>query len=67
MELEKNNLEWQNINADNLEWQDEYNVGVEIIDKAHKKLFSVVRRLNNFVNSEDNEKTNGFALKELNF
>lgn len=67
MELEKNNLEWQNINADNFEWQDEYNVGVEIIDKAHKKLFSVVRRLNNFVNAEDNEKNKWICTEGIKF
>lgn len=28
-----------------IEWRDEYNIGVEIVDKAHRELFSIVRKI----------------------
>ena len=28
-----------------LEWQDRFNIGVDIVDKAHKQLFSTMNRL----------------------
>lgn len=28
-----------------IEWRDEYNIGVEIVDKAHKEMFSIVRKV----------------------
>ena len=32
------------------EWKDDYNIGVEKIDSAHKELFSLVNRIiNNFM------------------
>lgn len=31
--------------ANQLVWQDRYNIGVEIIDKEHKKLFSILNKL----------------------
>lgn len=38
-----------------LTWQDRYNIGVEVIDKEHKKLFSIINKL--FVFSEQEEKS----------
>ncbi|MDE7478342.1 MAG: response regulator [Lachnospiraceae bacterium] len=34
-------------------WQDRYNIGVEIIDKEHKKLFSILNRLFDFGRQEE--------------
>lgn len=31
--------------ANQLEWQDRFNIGVDIIDKEHRKLFSILNRL----------------------
>lgn len=31
--------------ANQLIWQDRFNIGVEIIDSEHKKLFSILNRL----------------------
>lgn len=28
-----------------LSWQEEYNIGVEIIDKEHKRLFKIINKL----------------------
>lgn len=36
-----------------MEWQENYNVGVEVVDKAHRKLFSIVRKLTQAVDVKD--------------
>lgn len=36
-----------------LVWQDRYNIGVEIIDKEHKKLFSILNKLFDFGKQEE--------------
>lgn len=36
-----------------LVWQDRYNIGVEIIDKEHRKLFSIMNRLLTFLEQEE--------------
>ena len=36
-----------------LVWQDRYNIGVDIIDKEHRKLFSIMNRLLTFIEDED--------------
>jgi len=28
-----------------LEWQERFNIGVEVIDREHRKLFSILRKL----------------------
>lgn len=38
-----------------IEWRDEYNIGVDVIDKAHKELFSIVQKILNL--SEDSNDT----------
>lgn len=35
-------------------WQERYNIGVDIIDKEHKKLFGILNRL--FANEDQEEK-----------
>lgn len=50
------------------EWKDEYNIGVEKIDNAHKELFSLVNRIiNNFMdrNFDKNKMTCVEAIKYL--
>lgn len=44
-----------------MEWKEEYNLGVDVIDKAHKQLFSIVRKMLNLL---DNEKNDEFACRE---
>lgn len=41
------------------EWKDEYNIGVEVVDTAHRRLFTVVNRIiDNFMNRDfDKNKT----------
>lgn len=46
-----------------LVWEDRYNIGVDVIDKEHKKLFSVLNRMLKYKNQE--EKTSGPARKGL--
>ena len=36
-----------------LEWQERYNIGVDIIDKEHKKLFKIINKLFAFGEDED--------------
>ena len=33
-------------------WDDEYNIGVEIIDKEHKRLFKIINKLLAFGDEE---------------
>lgn len=47
-----------------LKWNDRNNVGVEIIDKAHKELFSVVMRMKRLIGLDDQEKT-VYACSEM--
>lgn len=44
-------------------WKEEYNIGVEIVDKAHKQLFSIIRRIKNFLEDGD-DKRRRFACEE---
>lgn len=39
--------------ANQLVWQDRYNIGVEIIDKEHRKLFSILNKLFDFGKQEE--------------
>lgn len=45
----------------NLEWQERFNIGVDIIDKEHQKLFSTMRKL---LEISKNEKKSQWACKE---
>ena len=38
-----------------LVWQDRFNIGVEVIDREHKKLFSILGKL--FANKRQDEKS----------
>lgn len=43
------------------EWRDEYNIGVEIIDREHRRLFRIINRLFHF---REEEKDNQFIAQE---
>ena len=45
-----------------LEWQDRFNIGVDIVDKAHKQLFSTMNRLL-AVTREQDKKAVGYVRK----
>ena len=36
-------------------WQDRFNIGVDVIDKEHKKLFKIINRLFAFSEQESNK------------
>lgn len=44
-----------------IQWQDQFNVGVEVIDNAHRKLFSIMRRLMELTEQKDKSR---FACEE---
>ena len=44
-----------------IEWNERYNIDVEIVDKAHQRLFSIVRKLSQM---SDNERKNKWACAE---
>lgn len=46
-----------------MEWREDYNVGCEYVDNAHRKLFSVIRKLEALCRDEDIDK-NRFACEE---
>lgn len=48
-----------------IEWRDDFNIGVDIIDKAHKELFSIVRKIINL--SEDDSKSRIACAEGIKF
>ena len=42
-------------------WKDEYNIGVDIIDKEHQQLFKIIDKLFRF---KEDEKNNQWACRE---
>lgn len=48
-----------------IEWRDEYNIGVEVVDRAHKELFSIVRKIINL--SEDDTKSRKACAEGIKF
>lgn len=48
-----------------IEWRDDFNIGVEEIDKAHKELFSIVRKIINL--SEDDSKSRRACAEGIKF
>lgn len=43
-------------------WNERYNLGVDIVDREHKKLFSILNKL--FDIGQQEEKVNGSARKQ---
>lgn len=52
---------------DEFEWKDEYNIGVEIVDNAHRQLFRIVSRIINNINEHDFEKNKTTCIEALKF
>lgn len=49
------------------EWSDDYNIGVEVVDSAHRRLFSVVNRIiNNFMDN-DFEKNKTMCIEAIKY
>ena len=48
-----------------LVWKDEFNVGVEIIDKAHQRLFSIINKL--FALGEEEKKSRKACEEGIKF
>lgn len=46
----------------NLEWKDEYNIGVDIIDQEHQRLFRIINRL--FAARDGDERESQWACQE---
>lgn len=44
-----------------MEWREEYNIGVEVVDKAHKQLFSIVGKMLRLL---ENSKNDEYACRE---
>lgn len=51
------------INSEAIQWDEQYNIGVGIVDKAHRQLFAIVRKIIELLDDEDRYK-NEFACKE---
>ena len=49
------------------QWKDQYSIGVEEIDAAHQKLFSIVRRLLKNILSGDYEKNKKTCIEAVKF
>lgn len=48
-----------------VEWNDRYNIGVEVVDKAHQRLFSIVKKLIAF--NEDEKKTQWACMEGIKY
>lgn len=48
-------------------WKDEYNVGVDYVDNAHKKLFSVLRKMVTLYSENDPEKNRHASVEAVKF
>lgn len=50
-----------------IQWKDEYNVGCDYVDSAHKKLFSVIRRVENLIRGNDYERDKFACIEAIKF
>ncbi len=48
-------------------WKEEYNVGCDYVDSAHKKLFSVIRRVENIIHDNNYEKDKYACIEAIKF
>ena len=49
---------------ENIVWSEKFNIGVEVVDKAHAKLFRIVKKMTDMVESGDtNENTYKEGIK----
>lgn len=56
-----------NVEENAFEWQDEYNIGVESIDAAHKQLFKIVSRIINNFESNDFERNKATCIEAIKY
>lgn len=56
-----------NMEENAFEWKDEYNIGVESIDGAHKQLFRIVSRIINNFESNDFEKNKATCIEAIKY
>lgn len=52
---------------DQLQWKSDYNIGVQLIDAAHKQLFGVLRRILNLLAQDDSEKNKWACVEAIKF
>lgn len=50
-----------------MQWQDSYNVGVEIVDDAHRRLFSIVRKLMEVTDEKDLGKSRRVSIEGIKY
>ncbi len=51
----------------NIAWKEEYNVGCESVDLAHKKIFSVIRKVDQLVNYNEYERDKFACIEAIKF
>lgn len=56
-------LNLNDINPEAIQWDEQYNIGVEVADRAHRQLFAIVGKIIELLDEEDRYK-NEFACKE---
>lgn len=49
------------------EWDDDYNIGVEIVDNAHKQLFRIVSRIANIFKEGDFDKNKSTCIEAVKY
>lgn len=55
------------MNNNMMEWRDEYNVGVEYIDKAHKELFSVIYKFQEIIGEKTEDYKKSLCISMLRY
>lgn len=56
-----------NMEENAFEWKDEYNIGVDSIDDAHRRLFRIVSRIINNFESNDFEKNKATCIEAIKY
>lgn len=52
---------------DEFEWKDEYNIGVDEVDNAHRQLFRIVSRIINNFNDKDFDKNKTICIEAVKY
>ncbi len=50
-----------------IEWKQQYNIGVEIVDRAHRRLFSIVRKIMELLDEDDSAKIRRTCVEGIKF
>lgn len=56
-----------NLNENSFEWKEEYNIGVDVIDNAHRQLFRIVSRIIGIFGGSDFDKNKTICIEAIKY